>query len=292
MNTLDLNPSAEFDVPVSVRLPGVTPAPARTEPRDGRVSLLGVDVFDVDKDRAIELILRRIQRFRGRPSSVYFVNAHTLNLAAVDPEYRAVLNLADYVFGDGTGVRWAARLQGVRLRDNVNGTDLVPMLLSSTASCARRYFLLGGAEAWISRAAAYASVQFPGWTLAGYHHGLLDDPALAASVILEIRKTRPDVLLVGMGNPLQEWWIHRHQHELNVPVCMGVGGLFDFWAGRVTRAPLWLRNLGHEWLWRLGQQPVDKARRYLVGNPLFLARILRDGWASRRFGPGPTAAPT
>ena len=72
-------------------------------------------------------------------------------------------------------------------------------------------------------------------------------------VVDMINAAKPDVLLVGMGNPLQEKWIHRHLSEIAVPVCMGVGGLFDYWAGNVSRSPGWLRGLGHEWLWRLFQ---------------------------------------
>ena len=78
---------------------------------------------------------------------------------------------------------------------------------------------------------------------------------------------------------MQEEWICAHRHELKVPLIVGVGGLFDFWAGNFSRAPFWLRKLGHEWIWRLGQQPIDKARRYLLGNPLFICRVLRRKFA-------------
>ncbi len=129
---------------------------------------------------------------------------------------------------------------------------------------------------------------FPGWVHAGYHHGYLTTPEVTARAIRQINRARPHVLLVGMGNPAQERWIHAHRHELDVPVCMGIGGLFDYWAGNVSRAPQWLRNLGHEWLWRLGQQPGEKAKRYLVGNPLFLMRILHETWLSRGASAGST----
>ena len=125
-------------------------------------------------------------------------------------------------------------------------------------------------------AADVARRTFPGWNQAGFHHGYLTDEAILATAIDRINAAGADVLLIGMGNPLQEQWIHRHRHKLNVPVCMGIGGLFDFWAGNVSRAPECLRRFGHEWLWRLYQQPALKARRYLLGNPLFLSRVLRE----------------
>ena len=96
----------------------------------------------------------------------------------------------------------------------------------------------------------------------------------STALIERINAARPDVLLVAMGNPLQERWIDDHRDLLRVPVAMGVGGLFNFWSGNVRRAPRWLRRAGHEWLAVMFRQP-HKARRYLLGNPLFLARILR-----------------
>jgi len=245
---------------------------------DRVVSILGVEVTDVTRQRAVELLEEMIRQYDGRTRTVCFVNAHTLNRAAADEEYRRVLNAADRVFGDGTGVRWATRLQGACVQDNLNGTDLTPALLRASAGCGYRYFLLGSDEGTIRHAAKYAEETFPGWIRAGYHHGYLTSAELNARAIRRINHARPDVLLVGMGNPTQEHWIHAHQQELKVPVCMGIGGLFDFWAGNVSRAPQWLRDLGHEWLWRLWQQPRDKANRYLLGNPLFLMRVFRDTW--------------
>ena len=242
--------------------------------RDSRLTILGVAITDVDMSEAIEIVRAMLRRHVGCTRRVYFVNAHSLNVAASDPVYRKILNSGDTVFGDGTGVRWAAKLRGVRLRDNINGTDFIPALLQATAGCGHSCFLLGANAATIELAADFSKRAFPGWKLAGCHHGYLADEAAAAAVVAQINEAMPDLLLVGMGNPLQEQWIHRHLAALRVPVCMGVGGLFDFWAGNVSRSPRWLRWLGYEWLWRLCQEPRRMARRYLIGNPLFLARIL------------------
>jgi N-acetylglucosaminyldiphosphoundecaprenol N-acetyl-beta-D-mannosaminyltransferase len=251
---------------------------------DRELAVLGVRIADVYEARALEIVRGMIDRRDGKTRIVYFVNANALNIAASDESYRAVLNAADCVFGDGTGVRWAARLRGVRLRDNVNGTDLVPSMLAQSFGPERRYFLLGTDEESIRRAAKHAAEAFPRWTLAGFHHGYLSTPELDAQAVECIRRARADVLLVGMGNPLQEVWIHRHRDCIGVPVCLGVGGLFQYWAGTIRRAPQWLRGSGFEWLGILAQQPA-KARRYLLGNPLFLARICRDAWRLRHGRP-------
>jgi len=255
------------------------PATLDVRPRhvaaDRRLTILGVHLANVSRRRALELIEDAILDYDGRTRSIFFANTHTLNLAATDGQYRTILNTADHVFGDGTGVRWAARLQGRRAQDNLNGTDLIPEFLHAAAGRGYGYFLLGADEQTIGRAARYAEETFWGWTPAGFHHGYLTNPEITAEVIHRINGAGPHLLLVGMGNPLQEQWIHLHRHELHVPLCMAVGGLFDFWGGNFRRAPRWLRNLGHEWIWRLLQQPGKKAPRYLVGNPLFLFRILR-----------------
>ncbi len=102
---------------------------AVTRPASGPVSratILGVAIADVSTSEAIGIVHAMLRRQDGRTRRVYFVNAHSLNIAASDPDYRRILNAGDTVFGDGTGVRWAARLRGVRLRDNVNGTDFIP----------------------------------------------------------------------------------------------------------------------------------------------------------------------
>ena len=229
---------------------------------------------------AIAQIMEWIQDGSGRSRAVFFANAHTLNLACEDPSYRTVLGTADLVFGDGTGVRWAARfLHGVRLADNVNGTDLVPALFAAGAGKGFRYYMLGGTAEQSERASAHASRTFEGWTLAGRHHGYLDDAA-SAQVVEAINDTKPHLLLVGMGNPFQESWIAANRDRLQVPVAMGVGGLFTYWSGHLDRAPAWVRGIGFEWLHLLIRQP-EKGRRYLLGNPLFLSRLAAARWGRR-----------
>ncbi len=242
---------------------------------DRRLPILGVPVADLTMDEALAMIEDLVRTEPRRSHSIFFVNAHTLNVACDEPPYREVLRSAAFVFGDGTGVRWGIRaLHGLRLRDNVNGTDLVPQLFQSRAKRGYRYFLLGNTPERIERAAAFAREQFPGWEQAGYHHGYLSD-ADAPRIIDLINGSGAHVLLVGMGNPKQERWIARHLPSLTVPVCMGTGGLFDYWSGDLDRAPRWMRAVGYEWLHLLIRQP-HKAGRYLIGNPKFLLRILSE----------------
>lgn len=250
----------------------VEPTNGKPNRRRALVPILGVQVSNFSRRDAIELITRIIGSGARKCHPIFIVNAHSLNLASANPEYRRVLNAAHRVFGDGTGVRWAARLRGVQLKDNLVGTDLVPALFRETADLGYRYFLLGGEERIIKQAAPVCARLYPGWHQCGFHHGYVSEAA-TPKLIETINTASPHVLLVGMGNPLQELWIHRHRESLKVPVCIGVGGLFHFWAGDLVRAPPWVRHNGFEWVQILLQQP-HKWRRYLVGNPLFLTRIL------------------
>lgn len=237
------------------------------------ISIFDTAITNIDEPAAIELI-EKILKTKDEPARVInFVNAHTLNTACDDTHYQRVLNQSFRIFGDGTGVRWGAKAQGIKMRANLNGTDLMPLLFEQTANRGYTYFILGADEESNERAAEYARKKFPGWDLVGYHHGFVQGEK-AQPVINIINRRRPHLLLVGMGNPLQERWIHAHLDHLNVRLAMGVGGLFDHWAGNLRRAPKWVRYFGCEWLQLLLQQP-HKARRYLVGNPKFLFRILK-----------------
>lgn len=237
------------------------------------VHVLGVKISNLSQAEAIALIESWINT-ETMARSIFLVNAHTLNLSRDDPRYQTVLQNAHRVFADGTGVRWAARLRGIRLKENLVGTDLIPRLFRETAGRNYRYFLLGANAETIHRAADKCRKEFPGWELAGFHHGY-ESHSETPALIERINHTHPHLLLVGMGNPLQEQWIHRYQRQLRVPVCIGVGGLFDHWAGNIQRAPEWVRRQGFEWLQLLLQQP-HKWRRYLLGNPRFLLRILKE----------------
>lgn len=237
------------------------------------VSVLKVKITNTSHLGAIEMMESFIKQEPDKVHNIFIVNAHTLNLATDNLEYRDVLNSASVVFADGTGVRWAAKLRGTNLQDNLVGTDLIPNFFNATSNRGYRYYLLGADPQTIKYAAEYTSQQFPGWTLAGFHHGYINEEE-SIKVIEEINSLQPHLLLVGMGNPLQECWLHNHEHRLKVPVCVGVGGLFDHWGGNLKRAALWVRQLGFEWLQILLQQPGKKWQRYIIGNPKFIVRMV------------------
>ena len=237
-----------------------------------RLTLFGIPVANDTMEGAIDWITARAHARAA--TDVAFVNPHCLNVAWDRPDYREALRRCERVLPDGIGVRIACQLRRLRLRSNVNGTDMFPRLMERLAHESLPVFFLG-ARPDVAEAAADAMQRLhPSLRVAGVRHGYFgadDEDAL----VDEINRSGARVLLVAMGVPRQELWLAAMRNRLHVPVRIGVGGLFDFYSGRLPRAPRWLRELGFEWLWRLAQEPGRMWRRYLVGNVVFLWRAWR-----------------
>ena len=242
------------------------------------VVLLGVRFDHLTRGEALTALMSGLGR--RKTWKVYIVNAHTLNLAWEDPAFRQVLNKADILLNDGSGVSLASRMAGKPFPDNLVGTDLVPQICERAMSRSVGVFLLGGAPGVPERAAQRLCQMFPALKISGTRHGHFAESENGC-IVEEINRSGAGVVLVAMGNPLQETWIHRNAATLRCDLCIGVGGLFDYLAGRLRRAPRWIRWVGFEWLYILINQPY-KWRRYIIGNPLFLTRAVRS-----RFGWGP-----
>jgi len=157
---------------------------------------------------------------------------------------------------------------------NLNGTDFVPSYLLATRK-RLRVFLLGAKPDVVERAFNAARIMFPTHEWVGFRNGY-SDLNDEAGLIAMIRDAKPDLLLVALGNPLQEYWIDRCSGQLDIPLHFGVGALFDFWSGSVDRAPRWLRLANSEWIYRLFLEPKRLWRRYLIGNPTFLWYAWKD----------------
>lgn len=236
-----------------------------------KIDVLGVAVDNLTMEEAVSAVVELRQEGGG---VVNFLNAHCSNVASVNPDYLRALTASDYVFGDGSGVKVAASVAGTPIVDNVNGTDMAPVLARTLARRHLSLFLVGGRPGVAATAAGKLSCLAPGLIVAGTEHGFHDEAGWV-SAIDRIRSARPDIVWVAMGVPAQELWIERWGEPLGPAVVMGVGGLLDFLSERIPRAPRLLRALGLEWTWRLWQEPGRMWRRYLVGNLVFLARVVR-----------------
>lgn len=229
--------------------------------------LFGLDLVSANRATAIAALLA-LPRAR-----VAFVNAHCVNVAAKDAAYRQALQTADMLLPDGAGLELAAKLHGARFAANLNGTDLGPELARALAERGLSLFLLGAAPGVAARAGATLQSLAPGLRIAGTrdgYDGLRDQQA----AIDAINASGADMVWMATGVPHQDLWLAEHAAELDVRYVLGVGALLDFLSGRISRAPLWMRRMRLEWLWRLGLEPRRMFLRYVWGNAAFLARAL------------------
>lgn len=245
---------------------------ALPEPRT--VVILGVPFHDVTMAETLAHIDALVAA--RRPRYLATANLDFAALASQDVELQRILLEAHLVLCDGTPLVWASRWLGAPLRERVAGSDLMPVLAAHAAKSGHRLFLLGADEATLAEASARLQAANPGLVIAGAY-----SPPVAKlleldheGILQRIHAARPDILLVAFGCPKQEKWIYMNLPRLNVPVAIGVGGTFDMIAGRVRRAPVWMRRCGLEWTVRLAQEPRRLFNRYLL-DLLFFVRALR-----------------
>ena len=252
----------------------------------GRVGVLGVGVDRI----TVEGLHAELARLVGRRGGIVLnANAHCLNLCQEDEGLRRFFAAADAVFCDGAGVRLAARVLGDQLPERITYADWLPRLADLAEERGFSLFFLGARPGVAGEAARRLKASHPDLRVVGARHGYFHHRAgnpENGAVVAEINAARPDGLLVGLGMPLQECWRMENHRGLDVGVALTGGAVFDYASGRRRRGPRLLTDNGFEWLARLLVEPRRLWRRYLLGNPLFLARVLaqrlREGAATRK----------
>ncbi len=240
-----------------------------------RVLGVEVDIFDSGED-----VLACLDEPPDGSSHICYVNAHSLNLAYENRSFYDVLERADLVLNDGMGLRMAARMQGKRFPENLNGSDFTIRVLRLAAERNWAVYLYGGYPGVAETARDRLVGEISGLNVVGVRDGYNDDAA--EDVIADIRRSGADLLIVALGQPRQELWLDENLALTGCHLGLGVGAFLDFVSGRVTRAPRWMNRLGVEWVFRLAQEPRRLWSRYLVGNWVFLWRAQRCGDAERQ----------
>lgn len=244
-----------------------------------RIELFGCPMDTATMAQTVSCISDRIERRR-------FTQQASINVAKLvhmqsDPRLARSVTRCDLINIDGMGVVWAARLLGHDVPERVAGVDLFGRLLQEAARRGFPVYLLGATQEVVSATASRCTERYPGLQLAGYHHGYFWDNE--AAMVEKIRASGARLLFVAITSPRKENFIHRWQVELGVDFVMGVGGTFDVVAGKVRRAPVWMRRSGLEWLFRVLQEPRRMWKRYLVTNVRF-AVMLAGAWLAPRAG--------
>ena len=243
-----------------------------------RVTILGARVDDLTWDEALRYVDAFIHS--REPHQIMTPNPEFVMLARRDEDFRRLLQEVDLAPADGIGLKWAAALLGDRIRELVPGSELVERMAERGAARGERWFLLGAAEGVAAAAGAELERRYPGLVIAGAWSGS-PTPEHDDEICRRIEAAQPvDVLLVAYGAPGQDRWSARNQPRLRIPVAIGVGGTFNFIAGRSRRPPALVKRLNLIWLFRLVTEPWRWRRQLALLR--FAALVLRAWWQRRR----------
>jgi N-acetylglucosaminyldiphosphoundecaprenol N-acetyl-beta-D-mannosaminyltransferase len=254
-----------------------------------RVQLFGIRLNPVTMAEAVSIIDGWVRDGLEDGEACHYVttpNVDHMVLLRDHAEMRAAYAGAGLVLADGWPVVTASRWLGVPLPERVAGSDLVPALFSAAdPHRPLRTYLLGAAPGVAFRAAQKIHDRWPGVQVVGVDSpplGFERDAELNARILSRIASVQPDLLVVGLGAPKQELWVHKHRHSIESTVAICAGATIDFLAGERRRAPVWMQRLGLEWLHRVASEPRRLVRRYARDAAIFPQLVLKEYWRHRR----------
>jgi N-acetylglucosaminyldiphosphoundecaprenol N-acetyl-beta-D-mannosaminyltransferase len=238
--------------------------------------ILGVRVHAVSLEGLLARICDTIRA--GKRAIITYVNVHAVNLAVDLEWFRDFINHSDITFCDGLGVKWGAWLLGQDIPHRMTPPDWIDSL--AALACAHRFtmFFLGARPGVAAAAATRLKERFPEISIVGTSHGYFDKTPASLeneNVVQAINRAKPNILILGFGMPMQERWLMENWGRLEVNIALTGGAVFDYVSGELRRGPRWMTDHGFEWLGRLIIEPRRLWKRYLIGNPRFLWRIVK-----------------
>lgn len=241
-----------------------------------RIKILNTEVDNCTLDEALE----KIEAFIMDKMNAYVVTPNLDHLVMLerDLQFRKVYEDADLVLVDGKPLIWLAKANKTPIKAKISGSDLFPQIAELCAKKGYKMFFLGAAEGVAQKAAERLEQKYQGLNVVGTYsppYGFENDQAEIKRIIKQIRRARPDVLIVGLGAPKQEKFIWRYRSILQVPVSLGLGASLDFEAGEKKRAPKWMSDHGFEWLYRMIQEPKRLFKRYFVDGVMIIPLMIK-----------------
>lgn len=250
-----------------------------------RVELFGVEIDPLRMDEAVGQVLSWVHGGDARCRYVVTPNVDHVVMLQHHEALRAAYHDAGLVLVDGAPVLWSAKLLRRRLPERVAGSDLVPALFEAvTDDSPLRVFLLGALPGVGERAAKRVEQRWPAVKVVGTYSpplGFERNEAENESILARIAEVKPDVLIVGLGAPKQELWVHQQRNRLAAKVALCVGATIDFLAGEKSRAPRWMQRVGLEWAYRVASEPRRLAARYARDAWIFPRLLARELWLQR-----------
>lgn len=236
-----------------------------------QIELLGLKVNDYTMEETLDLVENAIASegfFR-----ILTLNAEIAYKAWDNPQMASLINGADLVTADGSGILWAASKQGTPIQEKVTGVDLFMEIAKRGSDGRYSLFLLGAQPGIAEVAGANLQEAYPDLRIAGYHHGYFGDSESEA-IVEKIAASGADILICAMGAPRQDAWLARYGRDCGVKVGIGVGGSIDVAAGNVRRAPVFFQKHGMEWFYRLIREPWRFRR--MMSLPRFTLRVRQE----------------
>lgn len=236
------------------------------------INLFGIPVAAKTMEQSLDLV-DEVIKSRGS-LQIGVINAAKVVNMDKDPELREAVLSSDVILADGAAVVWASKLLRTPLPERVAGIDLMFGMFERGSERGYRVYCLGATEEISRTVEENLARDYPGLILAGRHHGYFSEDE-AQNIADQIKRSKADILLVAMTSPKKERFLAKWMAHMEVPVCHGVGGSFDVYAGKVERAPESWQRLGLEWLYRVKQEPGRLWKRYLFTNLSFIWMLLK-----------------
>lgn len=236
-----------------------------------KVNFYGVGLNLLDTKEALNICNQYLDE--NNTQTIFFLNAHYYNLSCKDYLYRKVLNESTLLLNDGLGVSLGLKFKGIKEKENMNGTDFIPKLLELFAKNNNKIFCLGAKEEVIKEVPKKLKSKYKNINIVGFKSGYFNKEN-EEKVIYDINNSGAEILIIGMGAPLQEIWVSENKHKLkSVKLIIAGGAIFDFISEKVSRAPKIIRKLRLEWIYRLYLEPKRLFSRYVIGNITFFLNI-------------------
>ncbi len=254
-----------------------TSHPAQPAPvAPSSIDVLGVPLSVTDYDGTMDWIDASIAH--GEKGYVCVAATHTIMVCNEDPTLREAVVGASMTVPDGQPLVWAMNALGGELEQRVYGPELMARYCDRAAQTGTRMYLYGGRnQGALVQLALNLRHRFPGVKIVGGYSPPYRDLSEEEedAIVAEMNHSKADVIWVGVGAPKQEKWMAAMRQRLDAPVLIGVGAAFDFHAGLVPQAPMWMQSAGLEWSFRLAHEPRRLWRRYARYNPRFVAGFTR-----------------
>jgi N-acetylglucosaminyldiphosphoundecaprenol N-acetyl-beta-D-mannosaminyltransferase len=207
------------------------------------------------------------------------VNVHCMNLAYENRWLKDFLNQAEINFCDGAGVKLGAKLLGYHIPERITYADWMWQLAPVVEREGFTMYFIGAKPGIAEKAAIKLKERYPNLQIVGTQHGYFDKTPGSAeneAVLADINALKPNILILGFGMPLQEKWLSENWGRIEANIALTGGAVFDYLSGELQRGPKWMTDNGFEWLARLLIEPKRLWQRYLVGNPKFIYRVLKE----------------